>query len=87
MNVRYQPTEEQIRKRAYEIYLEHGCQPGHEIDHWLQAEYELMQLPIAKIAEMPAHKPKRGRNTRASLVTLVQAALVMGADALINMRH
>jgi hypothetical protein len=87
MNVRNQPTEEQIRKRAYEIYQQHGCQPGHDMDHWLQAEYELMQLPIAKIAEMPVPRPKRGRNVRTSVVTLVQAAMVMGADALMNLRH
>ena len=35
------PTEEQIRQRAYELYLEEGRQPGKEIDHWLQAEAEL----------------------------------------------
>ena len=44
------PTEEQVRQRAYEIFLQRGSQPGHEIDDWLQAEYELMQLPVRKIA-------------------------------------
>jgi len=32
---------EEIRRRAYEIYLERGEQPGHELDDWLQAEREL----------------------------------------------
>ena len=32
---------EQIRLRAYEIYLERGEQPGRELDDWLQAEREL----------------------------------------------
>jgi hypothetical protein len=32
---------EEIRRRAYEIYLERGGQPGGEIDDWLQAEREL----------------------------------------------
>jgi hypothetical protein len=36
-------TEEQIRQRAYELYLEGGCQPGKELQHWLQAEAELNQ--------------------------------------------
>ena len=31
---------EEIRRRAYEIYLERGEQPGHELDDWLQAERE-----------------------------------------------
>lgn len=33
--------EEEIRRRAYEIYLEGGEQPGRELDDWLQAEDEL----------------------------------------------
>jgi len=33
--------DEEIRRRAYEIYLEHGEQSGCELDDWLQAEREL----------------------------------------------
>ena len=33
--------EEKIRRRAYEIYLERGGEPGHDLEHWLQAEREL----------------------------------------------
>jgi hypothetical protein len=33
--------EEKIRRRAYEIYLERGEQPGREMEDWLQAEREL----------------------------------------------
>jgi hypothetical protein len=33
--------DEKIRRRAYEIYLERGDQPGTELDDWLQAEHEL----------------------------------------------
>ena len=32
--------DEDIRRRAYEIYLERGEQPGRELDDWLQAERE-----------------------------------------------
>ena len=32
---------EEIRIRAYEIYMERGAQPGHDLDDWLQAEREL----------------------------------------------
>ena len=36
------PThEEEIRNRAYEIYLQRGAQPGCELEDWLQAEREL----------------------------------------------
>jgi hypothetical protein len=33
--------DEEIRLRAYEIYLERGEQPGRDLDDWLQAEREL----------------------------------------------
>jgi hypothetical protein len=33
--------EEKIRRRGYEIYLERGGEPGHDLEHWLQAEREL----------------------------------------------
>ena len=35
--------EEDIRRRAYEIYLERGEEPGRDVEDWLQAERELMQ--------------------------------------------
>jgi hypothetical protein len=35
------PRLEEIRIRAYEIYIERGGQPGHDLDDWLQAEREL----------------------------------------------
>jgi hypothetical protein len=33
--------EQEIRNRAYEIYLQRGGQPGDELGDWLQAEGEL----------------------------------------------
>jgi hypothetical protein len=35
------PRHEDIRLRAYEIYLERGDLPGNELDDWLQSEREL----------------------------------------------
>ena len=40
--------DEDIRRRAYEIYLERGEQPGRELDDWLQAERELEGAVLAK---------------------------------------
>jgi hypothetical protein len=34
-------SDEEIRLRACDIYLERGGQPGRELDDWLQAEPEL----------------------------------------------
>jgi hypothetical protein len=39
---RRSPTHEEIEKRAYEIYLEHG-EEGHALEDWLLAENELRQ--------------------------------------------
>jgi hypothetical protein len=36
------PLEERVRLRAYEIYLECGGQDGSDMDHWLEAEAELL---------------------------------------------
>ena len=38
---RHEVTDEDIRQRAYEIYLDRGAAPGLELENWLQAEREL----------------------------------------------
>jgi hypothetical protein len=35
--------EEQIRRRAYELYLRRGRQSGLELDDWLRAEEEIIR--------------------------------------------
>jgi hypothetical protein len=39
----YHPSEDEIRKRAYEIYLSRKDGPGNEVDDWLKAEAELKE--------------------------------------------
>ncbi len=34
--------EDEIRRRAYEIFQERGSVPGNEHEHWLQAEREVL---------------------------------------------
>ena len=34
-------TQEEIARRAYEIYQREGCPFGRQIEHWAQAEIEL----------------------------------------------
>ena len=33
--------EEDIARRAFELYEARGCQDGHDLEDWLQAEQEL----------------------------------------------
>jgi len=40
-SAKHTPSREEIRLRAYEIFLERGGLPGNELDDWLQAEGEL----------------------------------------------
>jgi hypothetical protein len=80
------PTEEQVRARAYQLYRARGSQPGHEVDDWLQAEYELIQLPIRKIAELHPSRPGRKDTSRLAVVSLVQAALLLGAETLTHVK-
>jgi hypothetical protein len=37
------PTKKQIEARAHELYLQRGCEEGHDIEDWLIAEKELKQ--------------------------------------------
>jgi hypothetical protein len=42
----YEPNHDEIRRRAYEIYLEGGSLPGCELDDWLRAERELRNVAL-----------------------------------------
>ena len=37
------PTKKQIEARAYELYLQRGCEAGRDTEDWLIAEKELKQ--------------------------------------------
>jgi hypothetical protein len=37
------PTREEIQLRAYDLYVERGCQDGHAEDDWLEAERQLVE--------------------------------------------
>jgi len=68
------PSHAQIAARAYELYVQRGRLDGYEVDDWLQAEYELMQLPVEKIAELDAPKDKDKKHR--SLINAVRSALM-----------
>jgi hypothetical protein len=36
------PTHEQIARRAYEIWIQSGCEAGRDSENWAQAERELI---------------------------------------------
>ena len=68
------PTHAEIAARAYALYVQRGRIEGYDKDDWLQAEYELMQLPVDQIAvlDTPHAKDKKHR----SLVDVVRLAVM-----------
>jgi DUF2934 family protein len=36
-----QLSDSDIARCAYDLYLTRGCEPGHDVDDWLQAERDL----------------------------------------------
>ena len=52
-------NEEIIRQRAYQLFEERGCESGHELDDWLQAEAEVLAQ-----AEMMTKKAARALKLR-----------------------
>jgi DUF2934 family protein len=42
--------QEQIRRRAYDLFEQRGRDEGHELDDWLQAESETTQQKVKTVA-------------------------------------
>lgn len=70
------PTHKQIAVRAREIFIESGCLAGHDVDNWLQAEYELLELPVRELAELPPPPPNKNKTRRKSVTEVVRLALL-----------
>ena len=53
------PTEEQVRQRAHQIFLQRGSLTEHAIDDWVQAENDLMRVGGSKIVYLPPTETKK----------------------------
>ena len=60
------PDEDEIAKRAYELYLQRGSVPGYELDDWLQAEAELSSEAATR--QSPDQPVVRRRSTAATRI-------------------
>jgi Protein of unknown function (DUF2934) len=51
--------EEDIARRAFELYEARGCQNGHDLEDWLQAEQELeaQRRFLATVSRAATAKP------------------------------
>jgi hypothetical protein len=43
-------TESDIARRAFELYCDRGCDDGHDVDDWLNAERELSEASRSSAA-------------------------------------
>lgn len=63
-----EPTEAEIQKKAYHLWIEGGCRDGSELDHWFAAK-ELLMHHHGRVVEsrhQPAAKPSAKTPTRES---------------------
>jgi hypothetical protein len=56
--------------------LESGRRLGHDFDDWLQAEYELMKVPVGELAKLTVLKTSKARREVKSIIDVTQAAIL-----------
>jgi Protein of unknown function (DUF2934) len=58
-------SDDDIARRAYEIYEARGAQNGYDLDHWLEAERQLKPGPTSVTGSISPAKPKKGKKPQA----------------------
>ena len=54
-----------IAERAYELYLQDGCEHGNDLDHWFRAEQEIIEdIEVEEPYEQPEGRKGGQRATR-----------------------
>ncbi len=63
--------EREIQSRAYELYEQRGKENGHELDDWLQAEAEVLQMRVKAIIHeiLLGRTPTEVANKRTKLIS------------------
>jgi DUF2934 family protein len=63
-----QDLETSIRERAYQIWIDSGCEDGHADAHWLAAQREILSVSLSAIGRTEvcesAAAPKKLRSSR-----------------------
>jgi Protein of unknown function (DUF2934) len=63
-----QDLETSIRERAYQIWIDSGCQDGHADAHWLAAQREILSVSLSAIGRTVVCEsgaaPKKLRSSR-----------------------
>ena len=69
-----EPKEEDIREYAFHLYEQSRCEPGHDVDNWLEATACLKANIPAHASQNRLHLYVNGRETRDPLVGSPEAA-------------
>lgn len=76
---------EKVRRRAFEIFENHGRADGRSLDNWLQAERDLIQSPETELLERDGKLQVRlavpGFDSKDIHVTAMPTALIVRAEA------
>jgi len=70
------PGDDEIARRAFELYCARGCEDGHDVEDWLQAERELHEATSAVES-----RPRRVRKPRLSDPRRAELGGAAGASA------
>ena len=62
----HKPIENQIRERAYELWLAKGCREGEADCHWLTAEREVLTTGLAAMPSTISEKTTTKRRAPAA---------------------
>ncbi len=62
------PTDEQIKQRAYELFLTRGATHGHDVEDWLRAQAELREAADATNAASERRATHRRRDPSSQLI-------------------
>jgi hypothetical protein len=52
-----QDLDQAIRERAYQLWVESGCEDGNSDAHWLTAQREILSASLAETGRLDGSKP------------------------------
>jgi len=70
------PTYVEITARACQTCSDSGCRHFHDTGGWLQAEDELMQMPVDELATLAVPRTSKARREVKSIIDVVRAAML-----------
>jgi hypothetical protein len=77
------PSEEQIQRRAYKLFLQRGCEHGRDMEDWLEAERELNELAGLRAVETELAANEEPLAESEEPIVLKKQAAAAGVEAVV----